>query len=640
MVPGPPELEERYRRFLEGRGDCIAPLLFFLRSDGSTRAETEAWAALILSRIYLLRGAIDLASSFLRIAVSRSGGAPETLRLGILVNHALVRKARGRTAEAGKILRAVVDRSLRARETLVAAKAASNAALCLARLGDPVEAGTYAGLAERIYRSIGEREGLLRLSLTSAVIDAAAGRRGEAIHRLAAVACECGETERERERLAALVLMCEFHLAGGDIDRAVRSIELAEAMQSSLERFAPQRARLLHLRHIICQAVGDERGAQDYAERSERVRGAFGLGPDAAVDAVVSASGETDLVREAPLETPAAVAPRAGVSWFEAASDTIAAESQNGEERFVTCDTAMMQVFGRIRRAASLDVPILVCGETGTGKELVARLVHRWSGRSDEPFVPVNVASIPAELFESVLFGHARGSFTGAVCARAGLVASAAAGTLFLDEIGELPVDLQPKLLRFIDRGEYLPLGETRPRRCAARIVCATNRDLEAACAAGSFRGDLYHRIAAISFRIPPLRERRGDIVPLARHLLERLRRRHRIGALRIHPCACSILARLDWPGNARELERAILEAALRCRGGLIRAGDLPVEMLAAPAPEDAAAGDLRLRERSLRRDAIIAALRDCGGNRTRAAAALGVRRTTLIGMMKRLGIA
>ncbi len=597
-MPGPPELEERYRRFLDGRGDDVVPLLRFLRGGRRSRAGTEAWAALILSRIYLLRGAIDLASSYLRVASSRSGGAPETLRLGILVNRAIVCRARGRAAAAADLLRAVVDRALRAREMIVAAKAASNGALSLARLGRPEEACSYAGLAERLYESAGNREGLARAALVRAVVDLERGRCEDALDRLARTLGECAGKERERERLIALLLVAEAYIARRDRDRAEESLEGASAMEGALGRFAPQRARLLQLRRDI-----------------DRIGGAGG----------VYGCGARETAEE-----PAD--PR-----FE---DADGAAGLAGRGLFVTRDPRTIDLLGRIRRASRLGAPLCIRGESGVGKELVARLVHRWSGREGKPFMPVNAASIPADLFESVLFGHARGAFTGAVGPRPGLVAAAADGTLFLDEIGELPAALQPKLLRFIDGGEFLALGETAPRRSAARIVCATNRDLEAACESGSFRRDLYHRLAALSFTVPPLRERRRDIPILAAHLLERATRRHGFGAVRIDPGAMAALESFDWRGNARELESALLDAALHARGNLIRAGDLPPSILALARPAEPAPGDLRSHERALRRERIEAALRECGGNRTRAAASLGLKRTTLLGIMKRLGIA
>ena len=627
-MSGPPELEERYRRFLEGRGDDVAPLLCLLRGGRHARAGMEAWAALILSRIYLLRGAVDLASAYLHLASSRSGGAPAALRLGILVNHALVRRARGHPAAAAGLLRAVVDAALRSGETFVAAKAASNAALSLVRLGRPGEACSYAGLAERVYESMRDGEGLVRISLTRALVEMTCGRGDEAIDRLARTLDGCRGMARERERLAALLLLGEAYISRSEYERAGQALELAGAMKDALGRFAPQRVRLLRLREIVHRSAGDDAAARACAETAAAIRRARGLGPDDAEGPDARRRGYEPASRAASRAAEGARGTHSGVMRPSA-----------GEDLFVTRDPRTSAILDRIRRASRFDAALLIRGESGVGKDLVARLVHRWSGREGRPYVAVNAASIPAELFESVLFGHARGAFTGAVNQRPGLVGAAADGTIFLDEIGELPPALQPKLLRFIDGGEFFALGETMPRRSAARIVCATNRDLEAACEAGSFRRDLYHRIAALSFSVPPLRERRRDIPLLAEHLLDRARLRHGFAPLRLDAGAIAALESFDWPGNARELESVLLDAALHARGGFVRACDLAPAILARARARAAAPGDLRACERSLRRERIAAALRECGGNRTRTAACLGIKRTTLIGIMKRLEI-
>jgi len=231
-------------------------------------------------------------------------------------------------------------------------------------------------------------------------------------------------------------------------------------------------------------------------------------------------------------------------------------------------------------------------------------------------------------------------------------VAAAGRGTLFLDEIGELSPAVQAKLLRLIDRREYIPLGETRPRVFEARVVAATNRDLRADCASGRLRADLYYRLAPLVFRIPPIRERPADIERLARHFAGRLRALHGIGSAGLHESALAALARHRWPGNARELESEILKAALAAKGGAIRACHLsPAVMMslargASPAGGGPPAGcaqsagcDLAARVSAIERDEILEALRACGGNRTHAARRLGLKRTTLLGAMRRLGV-
>ncbi len=638
MLPGPPELEIRYRRFLEGRGDAVAPLLRFVRSDRDARTGSGAWAALIVSRIFLLKGNVSLAHSYLRLAATLSGPARHadspgaasdaTLRLGILVNRALILKAQGRIRPAAALLRAIVDRALREGEIFVAAKAASNLALCMARGGagrddQTRDALSYLGIAEKYYSAIGCESGLLRTGMTCALLDARRGSVDEAIDRLCVVTGACAGERYSRERAVGLLLVAELSLARRDRERAREALDGAAAMRETLDRFGPQRLMWLRLESEFNRKSGNAYDTFD-----------------------VCASGAASVGREA---APCDAAPRAMAMRERAVIPVVPRGGEALEsagETFITCDPRMAELLREIERAARLPFPILIEGESGTGKDLVARLVHAWSGRTREPFVPVNVAALPAELFESMAFGHARGAFTGAVERRPGLAAAARRGTLFLDEIGELSPAVQAKLLRLIDRREYIPLGETKPRVFEARVVAATNRDLRADCASGRLRADLYYRLAPLVFRIPPLRERPADIERLARHFADRLRALHGIGPAGLHESALAALARHPWPGNARELESEILRAALAAKGGAIRACHLspPVMMSlargASPAGCVPSAGcDLAARVKAVERDEILEALRACGGNRTNAARRLGLKRTTLLGTMRRLGI-
>ncbi|MBN1883964.1 MAG: sigma-54-dependent Fis family transcriptional regulator [Candidatus Krumholzibacteriota bacterium] len=300
----------------------------------------------------------------------------------------------------------------------------------------------------------------------------------------------------------------------------------------------------------------------------------------------------------------------------------------------------MRLLVDRLRRAARTPLPVLLTGETGVGKELLARLVHEQSGRAGEPFVPANMAAIPGDLFESVLFGHVRGAFTGAAGDAAGLAEAVGKGTLFLDEIGDLPPALQGKLLRFLDTGEYLPLGGRTARRSAGRIVAATNRDLGQLVAEGLFRADLYHRLDVFGFRVPPLRERRGDIVPIARWTLEEAAGRCDFGELELGEGARAVIERYDWPGNVRELRNELFRAATLAGGGTLRAGHFSERLLCGVfAAAEGSAGGLRERLEQAERREIAAALAAAAGNRSRAAALLGLKRTTLIYRIKRLGI-
>ena len=642
MFPGPPELEKRYRRFFEGRGDAVALLLCVLRSDGNARAGSGAWAALIVSRIFLLKGNVPLAHSYLRLAAALSGTADDaTLRLGILVNRALILKARGKTREAAGLLRAVVDRALREGEIFVAAKAASNLALCMAR-GDETsddeardgagsDALPYLGIAEKYYSAVECESGLLRTGMTRALLDAKRGLIDEAVDRLCIITGACAGKRYSREKAIGLLLVAELSLARVDKARAREALDGAAAMRETLARFGPQRLTWLRLEHEYHRQSGCVEESRRFGEMAARLGRRLGItaGYDALDRAV---SGAASVAREA--------APR--VIAVRGRDET----PEDSTEAFVTCDSGMKGILDEIERAAGLPFPLLIEGESGTGKDLVARLVHSWSGRAREPFVPVNAAAIPAELFESMAFGHARGAFTGAVENRMGFAAAAGRGTLFLDEVGELSPAIQAKLLRLIDRREYIPLGETKPRRFEARVVAATNRDLKADCASGRLRTDLYYRLAPLVFRIPPLRERPADIARLARHFADRLRALHGIGPAAIHESALAALSRHAWPGNARELESEILRGALAAKGGAIRACHLsPAVMmsLARGAPPAGCAppagSDLAARVNALERNEILEALRACGGNRTNAARRLGLKRTTLLSSMRRLGI-
>ena len=308
---------------------------------------------------------------------------------------------------------------------------------------------------------------------------------------------------------------------------------------------------------------------------------------------------------------------------------------------FITSDPAMRDLLSEIRRVAPFPVPVLITGESGVGKEVVARLIHEWSGRSEALFVPVNSSTLRGELFESALFGHSRGAFTGAVRDRTGLAAAAAGGTIFLDEIGEADAGAQARLLRFLDSGEYLPVGETIARRSNARVVAATNRDLHAAVSCGDFREDLYYRLSVVVFKIPPLRERRADIILLAEHFISSIISDYGLGRLTISPQAQRVLASFAWPGNVRQLQNEIVSAALRKGSGRLELTDLPGELVSGfldPAHDPPAGLDGKLRR--FERDEILGALRRAGSNCSRAASVLGLKRTTLLYRMRRHGIA
>ena len=236
------------------------------------------------------------------------------------------------------------------------------------------------------------------------------------------------------------------------------------------------------------------------------------------------------------------------------------------EPRLVGESAPMAQLDEHIRAVADSDLTVLVQGETGTGKELVARALHRQSARADGPLVTVNAAALPEGLVESELFGHRKGAFTGATESRRGKFELADGGTLFLDEVGELAPAVQARLLRVLQDGDLQPLGEERPRRVDVRVIAATNRDLAAEVAAGRFRADLYHRLSVYPVVVPPLRERGDDVLLLAGHFAEQVRARLGLRALRLDPACTPLLQAYHWPGNVRELEHVIHRAAVLAR--------------------------------------------------------------------------
>jgi len=326
-------------------------------------------------------------------------------------------------------------------------------------------------------------------------------------------------------------------------------------------------------------------------------------------------------------------------------------------ERLVGKSAALLEVFKTIGRVARSDVPVLVTGESGTGKELIARAIHAAGSRAAGPFVAVNAAAIPRELLESELFGHERGAFTGAVEARAGRFREAGGGTLFLDEIGDMPVELQAKLLRVLQSGEVTSVGGRRAEAVNVRIIAATHRDLDAAVASGAFREDLLYRLRVVPIAVPPLRERREDIPPLIDHFLARYDAELTGGMHVIAPAATEALTKHPWPGNVRELENAIKRALVLAAAEVIGAEDFAflesggserVAMtlegivraeteatLDSGVPGDVHGALLTRVEKPL----IETALARTGGNQLRAAELLGINRNTLRKRILELGI-
>ncbi|MBI4860626.1 MAG: sigma-54-dependent Fis family transcriptional regulator, partial [Candidatus Riflebacteria bacterium] len=297
---------------------------------------------------------------------------------------------------------------------------------------------------------------------------------------------------------------------------------------------------------------------------------------------------------------------------------------------------AMSELFAYLRTLSPTTLAAVICGETGSGKELVARALHTAGPRSKGPFVVFDCGAVDPSLTSATLFGHAAGAFTGAVGTRKGAFVSAHQGTLFLDEIGELPLELQPRLLRALERREVQPLGSDSWVPADVRVVCATHRDLESMVKAGKFRQDLLYRLAGITLVIPPLRERRDDIALLAGHFLRQSR-----PELTLEPEALEALGRHDWPGNVRELRNVIERAAALATGPALGASDIvltPIRPGGEPAPPAVAVTPDASLER-VELEAIRRALRESRGNKSEAARVLGIARKTLREKMKRYGL-
>jgi len=323
----------------------------------------------------------------------------------------------------------------------------------------------------------------------------------------------------------------------------------------------------------------------------------------------------------------------------EAENVVLRAEVREGSQfkEIIGSSVALQRVLSLVEKVAPTPASVLITGETGTGKELIARALHEASPRRTGPLINVNCPAIPAGLAESELFGHERGAFTDAFQAKPGKFELADGGTIFLDEIAELSVELQVKLLRVLQEHETQRVGGRRVHKLDLRVVAATNRDLEAEIRAGRFRKDLYYRLAAVVVDVPPLRARAGDIPVLARFFLERAARTYQKAITGFAPDAMTALCRYNWPGNIRELEHVVERAALLCSGDVIRPEHL--SDLAVAAEQDGGPQLLRsaVREEKLRR--VAAALAQTGGNRAAAARLLGMSASNLSRLIKNLGL-
>jgi transcriptional regulator with PAS, ATPase and Fis domain len=325
-------------------------------------------------------------------------------------------------------------------------------------------------------------------------------------------------------------------------------------------------------------------------------------------------------------------------------------------DEIIGASLSMTKVFDLISSISSSPISVLIEGETGTGKELVARAIHRMSDRAGRPFLAVNCAALSEHLLESELFGHRRGAFTGAIADQPGLFKAASGGVIFLDEIGEMPMAMQPKLLRVLQEGEIIPVGSTRPERIDVRVLSASNQNLTSAVEAGKFRADLYYRIAAFPIMLPPLRERTGDIPLLAARFLEVAAERHHKVIREIDPSALALLENYSWPGNVRELQNEIERAVALTpsgesilperlstkihRGSSAATANAPAAAIPVPADDPATESkDLRVARADFEARYISKVLAGNDGNVSRSAKKLGISRISLQRKLKELNL-
>jgi len=604
----PSELEERYLRFLDGRGEIIEPLLSLLGEEDRLLGYSGARAAALLSRVYLMTGELDKSLACLRLSSRSFHYLPEAVYpYGLWINRALIMKYRGRSRQAGRLLRHTHRLCLRNNQPVSAARASSNLAVILARAGRTGEARSYLEFSRRVYSCEKESSGYRYLDLVGAVVDISGSEFRRACDSVSRFLERCQGSGTGYRRLKALLLYSETLLRCGRRDAASEVLRRVGGHSVLMERFPPQKAAYLMLK----EALAD--GACNGEEAELRICPAGQIKQSVRIHRPDQCKGESS--------------PRSGDGYRFGAGCP-----------FIYQSPAMKNLIRKIRNGADVNFPVLLTGPTGTGKSLLAEMIHHWSGRRDLPFRPINSASLSGELFASTMFGHRRGAFTGAVSSRKGLVETASGGTIFLDEISELDAGGQARLLDFLDTGRYRPVGSDMMSESSARIIAASNRDLEREVQLGCFREDLYYRLNVVSLRVPALSSRREDIVPLARHFLQIFSSRMNLPAPpELTEQAENALIRFRWPGNVRQLKNEIAGALFRSGGREIRTSDLSAELLLAPSARRASSLDEKLER--LEREEIIKALEASCGNRTAAAGMLGLSRTTLLYRIRRLGL-
>ncbi len=638
----PPEMEERYRRFLNGRGDAISSLVSFMGEESGARTGSRAWAALVLSRIYLVKGELERSKKYLRKSVRYFETAGMRYPAGILVNWSLINKYKGNILRAERLLRRAFQISLGENQIYCAAKASSNLATLLARKGELREAGSFIVFSKKIYRTLKEPDSENLLRMTEALIGIEGGDLARAIDQLAVFLNRSDDKKYDLGFMTASLLLAETLVRMGEYKAASRKLADIEAGCPLARLLLPRRMGLLYLNSVAASGMGDKESELRYREDAEKIRRNLGFAPFERFGNLEEAAplrrlyfnlktnGERNEAGKSDGKPGGGKTHRANL---------FAGMSDDGVE-FITGDPFLKSLLKEIEAVSKNGFPVLVRGETGTGKDLIARKIHFWSERRCGRFVPVNMAGMPAQLFESVMFGHTRGAFTGAVSNRKGLIESARDGTVFLDEIGDMGKLIQLKLLRYLEAGEYYRLGESTPRKAAARLVAATNRNLEEAVEKGEFRADLYHRLRVLEFKIPSLSKRTGDIELLARYFLEILMKDHKLEIIRFGEATMEVLKSYSWPGNVRELKNETTRASLRASPPEIKVSDLSPSVISGGTMlRKNREGGLRDYLAEVERKEIARAMGAARGNRALAARILGIERTTLIYRLKKLGL-
>ena len=412
------------------------------------------------------------------------------------------------------------------------------------------------------------------------------------------------------------------------LDRAAGSRRPVQVSRTLVRRVMEQQVALLS--NDVSR--GDQLSESLVASRTTAVLAVPLPGPEKALGAIyLASSNPAARFDEGHLQLATGIAGLAAVA-FENVRRLESLQNENErlqneiqiEHKMIGNSAAMQEVYRFIERAARQNSTVLIRGESGTGKELVARALHANSPRASQPFVAVNCAALTESLLESELFGHEKGAFTGAVSAKKGRIEIADGGTLFLDEIAELAPSLQAKLLRVLQEREFERVGGTRPLKVNIRVIAATNRDLEQQMERGAFRQDLFFRLNVVTVNIPPLRERKEDVLPLAQYFVAKHCRQATLHVKTISPEAQVFLLQYDWPGNVRELENAMERGVVLGSAGVIRAEDLP-EVLVETEPAPGHAAQYHEAVRQAKKDVIAKALERTGGSYTEAAKLLGI---------------